>query len=275
MKKLNRIVVGLAVLLAVSCGKESKNEDPAPEVQTQNPVQNPAPKTCQLIYQSQGSPSLYYTNDSTGKVIRITSPSPFPPDYGFYQELLYNADGNIEEVKNYNGNNELNNYQVYTYNADKLPETITNYSVYTNGPIYQGYALFEYNAAKQLIKKSLLGPSQSVSTNYTVYTYPAPDQSKEEIYSADASGNIRLVSTTITHYDNKKSPYSLLNFMNQRMLISKHNDIATFQTNHTTGATHNYTRVYEYNDEDFPVKVTTTTQGNNFPSTMTWTYNCQ
>ena len=275
MKKLHAFVLGVAVLLTVSCGKETKNEDPAPEPEIQNPVQNPVQKTCRLIYQSQGSPNLTYTNDSTGKVIRISSPSPYPPDYGFYQELLYNAHGNLAEVRNYTGNNELTGYQVYAYNADHLPETIKSYSVYTTGTVYGGYELLEYNNAKQLIKSSSFGPSQSVSSRYSVFTYPAADQSKEELYGTNASGTMRLITTTLTHYDTLKSPYSLLNFYNHRMLVSKHNDIATYRTNHDNNTTHNYTRTYEYNDEGYPVSATTTTQGSNFPTTMTWTYMCQ
>ncbi len=277
MKKLNAAVLSLALLLAVSCGKETKHEDPAPEVITQQPqpqVQNPVQKTCRLVGQSQGS-YINYVNDASGKVIRINASSPFPPDYGFYQELIYNADGNIEEVKSYTGNNVLTGYHTYTYNANRLPETVSNYEVFTNGTIYRGYTQFEYNAGMQLIKKSMFGPGQTVSSSYSLYTYPAPDQSKEEDYYADASGNIRLVTTTIMHYDNKRSPYTLLNFMNERMLVSKHNDIATFQTNHNNNTTNNYTSTYEYNEEDYPVKRTITTQGSNFPSTMTWAYVCQ
>ncbi|MBK0403205.1 hypothetical protein I5M27_09425 [Adhaeribacter sp. BT258] len=67
LKKLNTVLLSLAVLLAVSCGKESKKEDPEPEQ-----VQNPVRRTCQLTGQNQGG-GFYntYVSDSTGKIIRI------------------------------------------------------------------------------------------------------------------------------------------------------------------------------------------------------------
>src|SRR5688572_8465353 len=118
MKNLNRIVLGLAVLLAVSCGKKSKNEDPEPESQMQNQVA----KTCQLL--SGGNPFTTYTYNTAGKVIRTSYRLPSTiSTTDFEDELLYNAAGNISEIRTFHGNRVLQRYKVYTYNVHNLPDT--------------------------------------------------------------------------------------------------------------------------------------------------------
>ena len=224
-------------------------------------------------------PYISYVSNASGKVIRTFYRSPYPGSgLGFDHELIYNADGNISEVKSYDESKVLIGSQVYAYNADKLPETIHTYEVAGGGQaILINYELYEYNAAKQLIKKSLLGPQQTVSKSYTVYSYPAPDQIKEEVYGLTGASpnNPVLVSTTVNQYDNKKSPYSLMSFYNRRVIVSKHNIISSSDTNHNMGKVQIYTVSYVYNDSDYPVKESFLWQGQNFPSVINWSYHCE
>ncbi|MBK0403204.1 hypothetical protein I5M27_09420 [Adhaeribacter sp. BT258] len=157
-----------------------------------------------------------------------------------------------------------------------MPEIINEFTLSANGTVVNhSYWLYEYNTAKQLVKKSLLGPNHPVACSVTQYSYPAAGQIKEEVYSCDMTGNMRLISTTVKQFDNKKNPYMLLNFYQGITSLSKNNVIAHYETNHNTGRKYNYTYSYEYNEDDFPVKVTFVSQGNNFPSYYYWTYNCQ
>jgi hypothetical protein len=84
LKKVNALVLVMSVLLAVGCGKESKQDDPEPVLES--PINNvPATVKCQLI-----------ESESIDSIRSI------PDVYkGIYQ---YNSAGKIEEINRWKNN---------------------------------------------------------------------------------------------------------------------------------------------------------------------------
>ena len=262
MKKVNALVLGLAVLLAFGCEKDEKKEDPTPEGQT--------PKSCQLtkIVSPETTSDFIYNN--AGKIIRINEIQQDSTNNS-HLEITYNAAGNIAEVKHFNNKSTPYLHETYSYNAQNLPDTI--YSMVSSQA--GTYKTYEYNAAGQLIKWSYFVRSQTIPSNYTEITYPAANQTKEIIYSRDALGNVVLNTTYENQYDNKKVPNALFNAL-FKPAISSNNLLSSKITNHQQGTTLIYTYSYTYNAADYPMQQSVTySQFSLPPAVSSYTYNCQ
>ncbi|MFC5271114.1 hypothetical protein [Adhaeribacter terreus] len=262
MKKVNVLILGLAVLLAFGCSGDEKKDDPIPEDQVQ--------KNCLLtkIVSPETTYDLIY--NSAGKVIRINDTRQ-DSTISSHMEITYNAGGNIAEIKHFNNKNATYLQEIFSYNSQNLPDTI--YSIYS---FQTGtFNTYEYNAAGQLTKWSNFSGSKVTPSHYTEVTYPAPNQTKEMLYSYDALGNVLLNSTYEKQYDNKKSPHAPFDAV-FKPIISSNNLLSFKITNHSQGTTLIYTYTYIYNAADYPIQQAVTYSHVPLPPAVsTFTYNCQ
>jgi hypothetical protein len=260
LRKVNALVLGLAVLLVVSCGEDEKT-DPAPA---------PTPRTCKVT-QLNGSDFIY---DNTGKLVRINWVG-----IKHHQEIFYNAAGNISEIKDFDNSNVYISRQVYNYNAFNLPERIYSYFLNTSGlPSELNVSYFQYNAAKQLVKtiyyKTPNYPlPDTVTENYSLFTHLSGNHVVEKYYAKDWNGILGLATTREMNYDNMKNPYHLIGYLDTRSLISPHNLTSTTYP----GSTDTYTITYSYNTDGYPTQQTVFLNGQLAPMGRNdrWTYSCQ
>jgi hypothetical protein len=254
LKKVNALVLGLAVLLTVSCGvEEKKKEDPAPIEPTQ--------ETCQLT--SAGSAVLLrYAYDSKGKVdsmyIRGST----------YFKVIYNSAGNPTEIKSFDINNTPIALTTYSYNSNGILESRFSGPLPSDGYSNRNYKYY-YNSANQLIKQTVHW-KDTVTLEKITYSYPAPDQVISKGYSpATNGGGYPLYYTRHNYYDNMKNPTLLLGYLIDDPL-SSHNVIRMITTEHPSNTTSTIDYTYVYNEAGFPVKRT-----RNGSPNYSWTYNCQ
>ena len=255
LKKVNALVLGLAVLLALGCGKDYKQDEPSPE--------NMALKDCLLtkstdaggeaneyIYNSAGKvESINYISSSTGQKFRIS-------------EQIYNSDGNISEYKFYQWNNVNDQKHIYTYNADKLLASRTFVQLQNNIWTEKKADQYRYNAARQLIKKSYHSSLPDTTTDYySLYSYPATDQVVEKFYLKDVAGNFKLRFTFHYKYDDKSFYATSLGYSDWNPQLSKHNVISEATIDHFAGTTTTETYAYTYNADGYPVQYFNTTSG--------------
>lgn len=270
LKKVNALVLGLAVLLAVGCGEEAKKEDPTPE----NPVQ----KNCLLSKETnfQGYVTEYHYN-SAGNVESIDYSDINAPGYVHHAyQMSYNADGNITEKKFFQPSDNLNDQTtLYTYNTDKLLVKRKNIMLVKNVWEDREIHEYKYNAAKQLIKESYRGSGDTTTQNYALYSYPAPDHVVVDTYFKDAAGNYILTYNTHFYFDNKNyhgSSLGYLRFPDDKASLLKRNIISYSSTDYRSGKTTTNTTAYVYNEEGYPVQIVNPATG---AASTTFDYSCQ
>ncbi|MBK0403206.1 hypothetical protein I5M27_09430 [Adhaeribacter sp. BT258] len=266
MKKVNGLILGLAVLLAFGCGgDEKKKEDPTPETLPQ--------KNCRVIEQvnANGSKNTFVYN-SDGKISRINYLLP-APNTSYHVEISYNTAGNIAEEKTIKDKNEYESGNLYSYNADNLPDKIKNYLVMNGDPVVNGFREYKYNASKQVIKINYFSVPDTVLNFYKVYSYSSPNLVVEKQYQRDASGSFYLAQTVTTQYDNNKHPYLALGYYYYPRLVSA-NNVLKKNFEYRTGTMSEVAFTYVYNSQGYPVQQTTV-ENRSSGSTNTWTYDCQ
>lgn len=241
-------------MLAVGCAEsEAIKDDPAPAVQ--------ARKTCKPQKLVKAESTVDFIYDTAGKLTRVNINYPNDPANNWYQEITYNGSGNIALIRYVEANNAEFQRELYTYNADNLPDTIFLKINSRNA----GYTRFEYDAAKKLVKREV---GDVLVQHYKEFSYPAAGQVKEMLYTR-SSGNLVLNSTTINQYDTKANPYAQLGFYQEAMLVSPHNLVASSTTDHLQGTTRSFSFSHTYNTEEYPVETTASGQ-----LAATWTYSC-
>jgi YD repeat-containing protein len=148
LKKVNALVLGLAVLLAAGCGDDEKGS-PSPGNATQ--------ANCKLTKHTTSLSATEYIYDNAGKLVRVNHTSSVSPESNSYELITYDADGNITAVKNM-----VHGYsKVLSYNSNNQPDTIYHF----NGSVKSGFITCGYNAANQLVKWSSVSAHETVSSN--------------------------------------------------------------------------------------------------------------
>jgi hypothetical protein len=264
VKKVNALVLGLAVLLAIGCGSEV----PEPEKESQE-------RTCKVTKSTYDQFTNKYHYNAAGKVSRVDIINPDPAD-NTHEEFLYDAAGNLKEIIIFGVNNVKSMQERYTYNQDNLPDTIYYLHQGSGGTsAADGYMLHQYNSAKQLLKTSYFPDRQATVPNNTAdFTYPAPGQAIEKQYIKNAAGILQLEYTAHYQFDDKPNPLADLAHLNQLFMVMPHNLTAFQITYHTSGFSSSQTTAYSYNAEGYPVSYTISSP--DFPSVSgSYEYNCQ
>src|SRR6478752_1979452 len=96
MKKVNALVLGLVVLLAFSCGKKEKNDDPTP-ANTEGTVQTQ--KTCKVTnhHTFDYNSDFAYLYNAAGQLINVARTSP-TASLTFSDSIKYDSNGNISTI---------------------------------------------------------------------------------------------------------------------------------------------------------------------------------
>ncbi|KAA9340215.1 hypothetical protein [Adhaeribacter soli] len=289
LKKVNALILGLAVLLAVGCGKD----DPKPQ---SNP-QTPAQRTCKLTKYVLSYPVVgsyyeeHYVYDNAGKVIWInyvnfSSGSTVPAKDSTRNEIIYHPDGRVKETvqTSYSGTYTKRNFYYYN-NADLLKE-VSDYDRNQGTPSFWNFSYkYEYNAAEQLIKSTSFTFLDTAFKSEMHFSYPTANQVKSMHYSTDSSGVTHLDATVIFQSDGSKSPYIIAgNFMQGGYLQLNNflpgatpfgkNVISSSYTNYTNGQSGTQFYQNTYNAHGYPIERTTSENGRIFIKEK-WYYYCQ
>ncbi|KAA9340214.1 hypothetical protein [Adhaeribacter soli] len=274
LKKVNALVLGLAVLLAVGCGKD----DPEPQPDSQTPT----PKSCRLVkyvfpgYGSNDGIVEKYVYDNSGKVIQKNIARSDSSKY--IEDIVYSANGNVKEIILSSGNRSVKSS--YHYNGANLIDKILFYDQDAGGNYYlQSIYQLQYDIIGRLIKHSNFGPQDTVSGGYIDYFYPAANQMKIMVYNKNQAGNLGLHYITFWEYDSHKNPVIIdgnfigsglykSNFIPQNIIKSTTTEVASGYT----GEPFFYNTIY--NPAGYPIERTTVV-GNQILSKENWYYNCQ
>lgn len=270
MKKVNALVLGLAVLLAFGCGgDEKKKEDPTPDNQVA------VIKTCSIAkYHTFNYNSDYtYFYNTAGEVINVVRTSP-TSWLNYSDSVHYDTKGNISRISRYEaGTGNLSEYTDFHYNTNNnVTERRRFLQTPPGGPIQAGdFTLFSYDGAGRLIKSSDYNTIQPNPFSETDYFYNADGSIRSEKYS------VAIDQREVTEYtfDGNKNPWSEKKYNPNYWVSFKHNPIKIITTTYYGGvlrSTQNTHFSYTYNPNGYPTEMI----GNNNPGYKeTWTYNCQ
>src|SRR5688572_8159048 len=179
LKKVNALVLGLAVLLAVSCGKEEV-ADPV----SQDPnIVNPECKITEWKqhYDSAALSSIHHY-DGQGRVSEIVTT--MGNSIRSHIKFEYNTAGKISKAS-WLDNNVVQDYILYDYSADGLRiKESTYYKSVPTAP-FSLFVMFtnEYNGAKKLIKRNRF-ENYDLTTPITfwTFTYQLPNKVITDTY---------------------------------------------------------------------------------------------
>ncbi|MFC5271116.1 hypothetical protein [Adhaeribacter terreus] len=269
MKKVNALVLGLAVLLAFSCEKEKK-DDPAPE--TPQPAEATF-KGCILTQDSSfsGSYKINYKHNAKGQITELKY---FTRTDTTTEQFTYKPDGNIVTFS-YSNPQEGAGYLSYQYNANNLISRID----INNQPKGSGqfaldlYMLFTYDSLQRVKQRTSFYPPFTTWSYQDRYTYLPTGNIVVKRYT-DGNGIPMLTNTTEYGFDTKKNPTPTQLTLIGDELYTSHNTTYKRSVHHTTNVTNEFFITYQYNADDYPVNRTVVR--NNYPTGgNAYKYHCQ
>lgn len=274
MRKVNILVLGLAVLLAVACGKD---KDPEPDTSKSDKLTGNCRLTSTRILVQGYDNGEEFIYDAQGKVIKVLQLANNTPWPGSYKEVEYNQAGQVIKISKFTAGN-LDEFKTYFYNSLGQVEMEKEFFIATNNPpavvrqIRQ--RTFTYNAANQLLRAVNMDVQNSDSaTSYSNYFYPSANTARQEI--ANGTSPVHLIFEFT--FDDKKTPATALplpgylvehgfpghNFLNLKITeVYNGNKIENHYYN------------YQYNAEGYPVSRTETNTYNNIVAITSYTYTC-
>jgi hypothetical protein len=268
MKKVNALVLGLAVLLAIRCGKQNKQDDPDPiNSQRQQCIITSivetrfnSPNTTAFYYNPQRVLMGYNNGDRYSSTKDSVS-------------LLYDSAGELDKVIEYE-NGIVKGYITYDFNsAGLLNKASTFHGTFGSGTAaLVMYNTFEYNSANKLIKiNSFNGQHQAFV--YSKYIYPSATSVRNEIYQIANNDTLPLGQIREYTFDNNKSFQNLLGPAYRVGQISENNPL-TLKITYPGIDTANYSYSYTFNSYGFPISETAYFNGNQSSNTI-YNYDCQ
>ena len=265
------VIVSLA-LTTTSCKKTDDNNDD----------DDPVKKTCYINKINYGDEYSLLTYNSNHQVIKIASYDSLGNYLDSYTEITY-ANGKISELKNYDSGT-YDSKIVYHYASNGIADSAYQWSDEGNGLELQGTFFLTYtgdNLTKIESIKYFVG--QAVVVGKIEYVYDAGNATSMSTYELNLSTlSLKLTSTATYEYDSKKSPYRGIGIDN--LFIAE--EIGFMSVNNPTKETvkdkdgntmqdESYTYSYEYNDNDYPTKVTDVTFDNSETNVTVLTYDCE
>ncbi len=267
LKKVNALVLGLAVLLVVSCGKNDPEPvDPADNTNSRfslisysffegqdfvaEYMYNPKKQIARIDYRA-GNAVLYYETidyNANGQAIR----KDIHAQFDHYLTYEYYPDGSLSKIRN------------FLSTSATQPASLTDIREFTY-----------YNDKRLKQEKTFFGQDLTAPVSFTELTYPTDSTAVLKTHdpnTGDPALNY-LLHTREVKFDKQNNPAQLLGVIDNTgdfNLGFKHNITYSKQTfaNNTVGTI--YTRRYTYNAEGYPVSVTH--QGPNATTTETFVY---
>ncbi len=285
MKKINVLVLGLAILMTVSCGKEK-------EVQPQNnPGSVTTSKACLPVkyeFNEVYGPAVWEFEYNANSQVSGATYRKVNGSGGMKDVIFYSKTGKITMIKRYiMPAKELSDMSRFLYNADSLVGKEIWYKLATPGDsaslVPASEQNFVYDTAKRLVRVNHSPYQSSLINSYNLYNYSQQNSFTHEQYG----GNPIMISwRDVIHFiPNSKAPGSDLVYFNLPPLNIRPSGIIKFgllpatleETQFFQGAqvaqkTFSYS--YVYNAEGYPTEQTISFPGQQ-PMTNYWTYNCQ
>jgi hypothetical protein len=283
LKKVNGLVLCLAVLLAVGCG----GDDPEPV-----PENNQLTPKCQILQDSiPGTPGYNstYFYDTQGKLIllkRTGGGNSWRHEIPEYDNAGKRIRSKIYDVYNkFNGiDSTLIFYNEYQYNLNGQISRITLFwpcpPICPVGTFTEtNHKDFTYDDTGKLIEIAFYYFQQpAFPTGIQKYTYHSGNMIEERQFgNPDSVGNLQLTGFVEYSYDNMKNPRTGLKnhlddelFNANNLVYDEHNVISRkyYDKDHTLKQV--FTYMYQYNAEGYPIKATWSAGLEFF-----YKYNCQ
>ena len=266
LKKVNAWILGLAVLLTVSC----KKDDPLPN---HNVTNTTIESNCKLLFIG-GIDTLYgdrYNYDINGKLIGINK-------YQRFETLDYDGLDRIIRNNLYSLDSVLSGYFTYHYNGNGQLIKLKSFLLRSPGTLVEEDNItFVYNPNGELIERNHFSSPQSALPFYSLKYLRKPNGDVEIKFYLDAnvSGNPQLDRIENYSFDNKKGFYSgISNIINYNFLPTEHNVVAIKVYDKSYNLYSESTFSYNYNQEGYPITITTYNNGV-LQANGILTYNCQ
>ncbi|MFC5271115.1 hypothetical protein [Adhaeribacter terreus] len=276
MKKVNALVLGLAVLLAFGCG----GDEPEPvNPDSNNNPDNSNTVKCLITRRIHDSPTVYTTTyelNAQNKVLKSTSYT----NGSYRYESVYEYDNLGRKIKaERKDGNFIIEYFTFEYNAAGQLEKRTNfYRGSSTSPLtLNGWYFYEYDTSNRLIKWSdFASGSPNAPMAFRNYAYPAANKITEALYIIK-SGTPTWQDSIEYILDGHKRPLTTGSSLDKMELLTNQNILSEKQTYDngpgTTINIENYT--YQYNADGFPTQVMRSFNGSPSVLHADYTYNCQ
>ena len=262
LKKVNALILSVAVLLAVGCGKEDDSDkvQPAPEGNF---------KSCRIKTSKQDTTTTNYFYDSQGRMIQTQSGG------GYSEKFIYNSLGKVSTYINMRSAIDTNQVRVYEYDPDSLLIKITSRSGVH--PTWGNYEItyvttLVYNSQKQVI--TMFTDLKNGPDIKRSYTYLPNNKLKIESFEQGNQNAWILNAETEMTFDNKKRPWDKNDVYSS---VVDHNEVATtskFYNNGTLAYSHSRITTHTYNSAGYPTESISVTDGQ-WTSVDKYEYDCQ
>jgi uncharacterized protein YcfL len=201
MKKVNGLILSLAVLLAVGCGSDDPKPDPD---KTTIPANQGCIITAAEVLEFGNSTKAVFEFDSQRRFIRINNLTNGVLQNA-YKLVDYDNAGRISRITE-KGSSNHDDYHLYTYNAAGLVTRDDHYDVDSGQATLSSYLLYTYDSNNKLIRKDGYDIEQTTFlAAYSLFTYPAANTARQEKYHLEIKGApLKHIATINYAFDNKK-----------------------------------------------------------------------
>jgi hypothetical protein len=250
LKKVNALVLGLAVLLAVGCGGDEPEPDP------QNNPGNEKEVLTQIIKQQAGQNTKQtFEYNSEYKIAKVVNEfQDATGTFSSYSLIDYNSAGKIKKVTTYDTNNQAYAYKTYDYNNAGQVNSIENYfKDFTSGAIaLQQKVTYEYDSIDHLKTQRFFNNQNTLTQYYTFSNLISGSTYKDEYVMVN--GNAELRRTLEYTFDNNMGINQLLGVLYDEDLISSHNINTMRIIPHPSNPVKYYYYSYTYNATGYPTE---------------------
>jgi hypothetical protein len=281
--KISVVLLGLSLMSFFSaCDPDSKKTDPQPT----NPQNNPGGKACQIAAVSEttntGKEDSEFIYDSQGKITRINTK--VNGALNEYITFEYNGAGKTTKVSTFDAANNVQDYFTTELNAAGNPVKLNFFSreAGSNQMVNVTRYEYEYNAQNRISKANMFldveeeGTLSLAATINYKYDSKGNPSHKDYLVTMETGAEPTLVYTYEYTYDSKDNPAKNIPILN--IEPSPVNNLTkVVVTNKMTNAVdkqQSYSMTYEYDNNGYPTKSTTTTQAGVITS-LSYSYNCK
>ncbi len=281
--KISVVLLGLSIMSFFSaCDPDSKKNDPQPG----GPQNNPGGKACQIASVSEttngGKEDSEFIYDSQGKITRInTKVNNALTEYITFE---YNGTGKTTKISTFDATNKVQDYFTTELNAAGNPAKLNFFSrdEVTNQLVNVTRYEYEYNAQNRVNKVNMfldVEEEGTLSLAATIkYTYDSKGNPahKDYLVTMEPGAEPTLVYAYEYTYDTKDNLAKNIPILNIEP-TPVNNLTKVVVTNKMTNAVdkqQSYSMTYEYDNNGYPTKSTTTTQAG-VTTSLAYSYSCK
>jgi hypothetical protein len=191
-----------------------------------------------------------------------------------FEKFIRDSKGNVIKSSTHAGTNHtVLSEQDYKYN-DKNLLTQTTASYYNGSNLeYSAVTTFDYNAQKELKKKTVYEGKDVAAAklkSYTTYeVLPNGNYGQEKQFVVDGKGKGKLFSTTTYSYDSNQNPF--FQHGEPGASASPNNLTVASTLVHASKKSYRYTYTYKYDERGYPTSQTATSPSGK-SETLTYLY---